>query len=112
MTIPTSLSSRRTGSPDILYLAIIFSTSATEWVSVTVIGSMIIPDSDFLTRSTSFACASMGMFLWMIPSPPSRAMAIAVRCSVTESIAALINGAFNPMVFVSLVARETSLGRT
>jgi len=39
-------------------------------------------------------------------------MAIAARCSVTVSIAALTRGAFNVIAFVSLVLRDTSLGRT
>jgi len=34
----------------------------------------------------------MVMFLWMNPSPPSCAMAMAVRASVTVSMAALTSG--------------------
>ena len=65
-------------------------TSPTVWPVRTVIGSTIIPDSDFLTFCTSMACSSMDMFLWIMPMPPSRAMVMAVRCSVTVSMAALI----------------------
>ena len=39
-------------------------------------------------------------------------MAMAVRCSVTVSMAALTSGVLRVMVSVSLVASDTSLGRT
>ena len=87
-------------------------TSATDCSWRTVIGSMIMPDSDFLTFSTSRTCWSMLMFLWMMPMPPSLAMAMAVRCSVTVSIAELISGVLSLMVSVSMVASDTSVGRT
>ena len=48
--------------------------------------------------STSCACCSIDMFLWMIPKPPSRAMAIAVFDSVTVSIAADRNGMFSNLI--------------
>ena len=50
------------------------------------------------------------MFLWIIPIPPSWAMQIAVRCSVTVSIAALSNGMLHPSVWVFLLFTETSEG--
>ena len=43
---------------------------------------------------------SMDMFLWMIPKPPSRAMAIAVLDSVTVSIAADSSGMFSLILSV------------
>jgi len=76
-----------------------------------VIGSTIIPLSDFLTLSTSIACLSILMFRWMIPIPPSCAKQIAVPDSVTVSIAALRMGIFNLMLLVSIVEVSTSRGR-
>ena len=52
------------------------------------------------------------MFLWMMPSPPSCAMAIASRASVTVSIAAEISGMLRVIERVRRVARETSRGTT
>ena len=44
--------------------------------------------------------------------PPSRATAMAIRYSVTVSIAALIRGIFNVIFLVSWVCRSTSAGST
>ena len=52
------------------------------------------------TLSTSSACASMDIFLWIIPIPPCLAIAIAILCSVTVSIPALISGMFS-LIFLS-----------
>ena len=54
--------------------------------AVVVIGSVIMPDSLRLTRSTIDACSSMERLRWMMPRPPSRAIAIAMRDSVTVSM--------------------------
>ena len=51
-----------------------------------VIGSSIIPASERLTTSTWWAWSSMDRLRWMMPSPPCRAMATAIRASVTVSI--------------------------
>jgi hypothetical protein len=51
-----------------------------------VTGSTIIPASERLTLSTSVAWASSERLRWMMPSPPSRARAMARRASVTVSI--------------------------
>ena len=76
-----------------------------------VMGSTIMPLSDFLTLSTSRVCLSMLMLRWMNPIPPSRAMQMAVWDSVTVSMAALTMGMFMMMLFVRLVLVSTSLGR-
>ena len=60
--IPTSFPLRVTGSPEIRYLFITSSASWTLWSGSTVMGSMIIPLSDFFTRSTSTACSSAVLF--------------------------------------------------
>ena len=54
----------------------------------------------------------MVIFLWITPIPPSRAIAIAIRDSVTVSIAAVISGMLRLMSFVSFVFRETPSGVT
>ena len=57
-----------------------------------MIGSLTTPLSKRLTFATSAACLAGDMFLWTMPSPPSCAMAIARRASVTVSIAADSSG--------------------
>ena len=74
-------------------------------------GPKIIPLSARLTFSTSRACSSMARFLCTMPMPPSRAMAMAARASVTESIAALRSGMFMVSFRVSRVRTSTSAGR-
>ena len=75
-------------------------------------GSVMTPCSERLTLSTSLACSSMLMFLWMMPSPPSRAMAMARRLSVTVSIAAEMMGRLSESPSHSVVRRSTSFGKT
>ena len=77
-----------TGRPEILYLAMTSRASRTDCSGWTVTGSTIMPDSERLTLSTSSACRSMLMFLWITPTPPNCAMAMAMLASVTVSIAA------------------------
>ena len=57
-----------------------------------VIGSSIIPASERLTTSTWCAWSSMDRLRWMMPSPPWRAIATAIRASVTVSIGEEIRG--------------------
>ena len=52
----------------------------------------------------------MVMFLWMMPMPPSCAMVMARRASVTVSMAAESSGTFRRMRRVSWVQRSTSRG--
>ncbi len=59
-----------------------------------VIGSVTMPDSDRLTWSTWSAWSSIERLRCSTPTPPCRAMAIAMRASVTLSIAAEISGTF------------------
>ena len=55
----------------------------------TVIGSLDHAALELLdARRLRAACASMVMFLWMMPMPPSCAMVMARRASVTVSMAA------------------------
>ena len=77
-----------------------------------VIGSTIIPASDRFTLSTSPTWAPIERLRWTMPRPPSRASPIAILASVTVSIAAETIGTSSTIVRVSLVAVETSFGRT
>ena len=86
-------------------------TSRMVMSDVTVIGLRTMPDSNFLTIRTSRAWRSIVMFLWITPSPPSCASAIASRDSVTVSMAADSNGMLRRMSRVRLVLRSTSRGR-
>ena len=54
----------------------------------------------------------MDIFLWIMPMPPSLAMAIAIRYSVTVSMAEDITGIFRRIFFVSWVCRSMSAGST
>jgi len=108
--MPASFPPLVTGMPEILYLAIRSSTSFILRSGDIVMGSTIIPLSDFLTFSTSWACSSMPIFLWIIPMPPSWAMHIAVLASVTVSMAALRRGICSFMAFVRYVDTSISLG--
>ena len=76
-----------------------------------VIGSRTTPDSKRLTLATSRACSLAVRFLWMMPMPPSCAIAIASLASVTVSIAADTSGMLSEMFRVRRVWREVSLGR-
>ena len=77
-----------------------------------VTGSMIIPDSDFLTFSTSRAWASMVRLRCRMPMPPWRAREMAVSASVTVSMAELMRGMLREMRRVRRVLRSASLGST
>jgi hypothetical protein len=52
------------------------------------------------------------MFLWMMPTPPSLAILMAVSDSVTVSIAALVSGMRIEIPFVSKVSTLVSWGKT
>ena len=111
--IPTSvLFSSTIGTPEMRYLAITASASDTILSGVRENGLVITPLSERFTRSTSSACCSTDIFLWMTPMPPSRAIAIAIAASVTVSIPALIRGTFNFTFLLSVVATLTSFGNT
>ena len=110
--IPTSLPLSVIGTPEIRNFAIRSSASCNVWFGESENGSVITPFSERFTLSTSSACASMDMFLWMIPIPPCLAMAIAILCSVTVSIEALIIGILSVTLLVSLVCKLIIFGVT
>ncbi len=74
-------------------------------------GAPIIPLSARLTRSTSRAWATGLRFLWRMPMPPARAMTMAERPSVTESMAALTRGMLSAIRRVNRVRTSTCAGR-
>ena len=75
-----------------------------------VTGSVTIPASERLTRSTCCACSSTDRFLCSTPTPPWRAIAIAIRASVTVSIALETSGMRRLYLRVILVLVSASLG--
>ena len=68
------------------------SASASVASGCTVIGSVTMPDSERFTRSTWLAWSSMDRLRCSTPTPPWRAIAMAMRASVTLSMAADSSG--------------------
>ena len=66
-------------------------------------GSTIMPLSDFLHLLHFLGLLLYPKFLWIMPSPPSWAMQMAVFASVTVSMAALIRGILS---FIARVNRS------
>ncbi len=112
VTMPTTRLPSTTGKPEIRCCRVSASTSRTDIVGGIVIGSLTTPLSKRLTFATSAACFAGGMFLCTTPSPPSCAMAMARRVSVTVSIAADSSGMLSPTLAVRRLFRLTSLGTT
>ena len=110
--MPTSRPSSTIGTPEMWYFCITISASASRSVGRRVTGSTIIPASDRLTLSTSAACKSTGRLRCITPRPPSRAMAIAMRASVTVSMGEETTGRLMRMRRVRNVAVLTSCGST
>ena len=110
--IPTSLVPRVMGTPEMRNLDMRSSASCRVLSSDNEKGSVMTPFSERFTLSTSSACVSMDMFLWITPMPPCRAIAIAMRCLVTVSMAALIMGMFSVIAFVSFVVNVIMSGVT
>ncbi|OUD87190.1 hypothetical protein BC477_04295 [Clavibacter michiganensis subsp. michiganensis] len=71
-----------------------------------------MPDSLRFTLSTKAAWSSMERLRWITPSPPWRAIAMAMRASVTVSIAEERRGAATLMLRVRRDVVSASLGMT
>ena len=110
--IPTSFLPSVIGTPEMRYFAINSLASANVCSGDKENGSVMTPFSERFTLSTSSACSSIDMFLWMTPIPPCLDMAIAIRCSVTVSIPALMSGMFSLIFAVSCVVKLTMFGVT
>src|SRR3954447_22508577 len=111
--IPTSRPSWSvTGTPEMRYLP----HSASTWASVSsgeqVTGSVTIPASDRFTTSTCAACSSTDRLRCSTPRPPARAMAMAIRDSVTVSIGEDTSGTLIRTLRVTWVPVSTALGTT
>ena len=63
VTMPTALRPTTTGTPEMPRERVTSSTSRIVMLGETVIGSLMTPLSNFFTRPTSSACASMVMLL-------------------------------------------------
>ena len=111
VTMPTTFEPCTTGTPEMPFDLVRSMTWRMVMSGATVIGSRITPLSNFLTRATSAAWPAMVMLLWMMPMPPSCAMVMARRASVTVSMAAETSGRFRRMSRVRRVPRSTSRGR-
>ena len=110
--MPTSLPFRVTGMPLISCCRISATARCTGASGSMVTGSTTIPLSYFFTLRTSSACCWTVRFLWMNPIPPSWAMEMAVRPSVTVSIAALTSGMLSRRLRVSCALTSTWRGST
>ncbi len=86
------------------------STSANVSSGLQVTGFVTMPDSERLTRSTWLACSSSDRLRCSTPMPPWRAMAIAIRASVTVSIALETSGMLSVTFLVSCVTVRSWLG--
>ena len=71
---------------------------------------MIIPLWLRLTFCTSAAWSSIDRLRWITPMPPWRAMAIAMRASVTLSIAADTSGIARVMPAANVAVVSTASG--
>ncbi len=113
VTMPSSLPTASvTGTPLMRNFAHSASASCSVASGRTVIGSVTIPDSDRLTRSTWLAWSSMDRLRCSTPTPPCRAMAMAIRDSVTLSMAADSSGTFTRTFRETLDEVSTAFGST
>ena len=88
------------------------STSASVSSGEQVTGSVTMPASDRFTTSTWAACASGDRLRCSTPSPPARAIAMAIRDSVTVSIGDDTSGTLIRTRRVTWVLVSTALGTT
>ena len=98
------------GTPENLKRCISASASCSVAVGASVTGSVIMPLWLRLTFCTSAAWASIVRFRWITPMPPWRAMAIAMRDSVTLSIAAETSGTASVMPAANVAVVSTVSG--
>ncbi len=99
-----------TGTPEIRNFAHSASASRSVASGRQVTGSVTIPASERLTISTWAAWSSIDRFRCSTPSPPSRAIEMAIRDSVTVSIALESSGTRSRMLRDSQVLVSASLG--
>ncbi|SHQ37220.1 Uncharacterised protein [Mycobacteroides abscessus subsp. abscessus] len=111
--IPTSAPcASTTGRPEIRNRAHSASTSARVFAGEQVTGLVTIPASDRFTVSTWPAWSSTERLRCSTPMPPARAIAMAIRASVTVSIAELTSGTFSLIRLVSCDEVSAPAGST
>ena len=71
-----------------------------------------MPASDRFTISTWAACSATGRLRCSTPMPPARAIAMAIRDSVTVSIAELTSGTLSRIFLVSWLEVSAAAGTT
>ena len=98
------------GTPENLKRFISSSASNSLAVFGSVTGSEIMPLWLRFTFCTSAACSDAGMLRWITPMPPLRAIAMAMRASVTLSIAADTSGIARTMSAANLADVSTASG--
>ena len=101
-----------TGSPETRYWPQSRSSSSSVSSGPMVMGLEIIPVWVRLTTSTWYAWSSTDRLRCSTPIPPCRAMAMAMRASVTVSMAEVTRGTRSVIVRVSRVVVSTSVGNT
>ena len=113
VTMPTSTPSGLvTGTPEMRNWAHSRSTSATVASGPQVTGLVIIPASDRFTMSTCWAWSSTDRLRCSTPAPPMRAMAMAIRASVTVSMAEESSGTLSVSRRLSRAVVSASPGMT
>ena len=113
VTMPTRTpAASTTGTPEMRYRPQSRSTSASESFGEHTIGLVTMPASERLTRSTCVACSSIGKLRCSTPTPPLRAIAMAMRASVTVSMALDTSGTRTLIFRVTREVVSTSLGTT
>ncbi len=101
-----------TGRPEMRNCAHSSSTCRSVASGLTVTGSVIMPISERFTWSTWRAWSSIERLRWSTPMPPWRAIATAMRDSVTVSIAADSSGIRSVIRRVRRVEVSASEGMT
>ena len=111
--MPTSEpKSSTTGRPEMRNRAHMASTSASVLSGEQVTGSVTMPASERLTISTWPAWSAIERLRCSTPMPPARAMAIAIRASVTVSMAELTSGTCKRIFLVSWLEVSAAAGTT
>ena len=100
-----------TGMPEKPWALISASASDSIASGPMVSGLTTIPDSYFLTCRTWAAWPSTSKLRWMTPTPPACAIAIAMRASVTVSMAEAMIGMLSGMARVTRERISASEGR-
>ena len=111
-TSPRAVPSTVIGTPEMLCSRISVRTSDEGALGGSVTGSAITPLAERLTFTTSRTWSSTDRFLWITPSPPCCASAIANAASVTVSIGDERIGIFSVILRVSRDETSVSLGTT